>query len=92
MVGKFLAVLCLSLVCKQIQSQHVYRRSDDPNTLETLVQQQASTIQSMQAQLDALQNDVTAIKEKTGVYVESQFTLRWSFFLFPNEKINMLEI
>ena len=42
----------------------VVRRSDDVPPLETLVQQQAMTIQSLQAQLSSLQQSVASLTSR----------------------------
>ena len=40
------------------------KRTDDANPLEMVVRQQAEVIQTMQAQLNALTNDFTDLKNK----------------------------
>ena len=60
-----------SLVYREAFAKRPYdvmmtKRSDDVDSLEQVMQQQASVIQTMQAQLTALTNDVADLKTKAG--------------------------
>ena len=51
-------------IAKRSSDVMMTKRTDDANPLEKVVQQQAEVIQTMQAQLNALTNDVTDLKNR----------------------------
>ncbi|XP_070194658.1 complement C1q tumor necrosis factor-related protein 3-like [Littorina saxatilis] len=61
----------------QIRSEHeIRRRSDDPNQVEILVQQQAKALQELTAEVAALKTDLAATKQQQNKAVA--FTVRFS--------------